>query len=292
MIDLEKEGRAKYFDKNGIFKIGIGGDVHLGKLGADVDGFIKFLETKYPKFLVGDLIEGIAPTDKRYSQSEHGGFSITKALSELEAILKQYNTTIWGVMKGNHEETLFKTIGNFYEEPIKLPTGKLAVGGICSRTDIRYMGDMAYIVLKYKGKQLKLQLMHPYKGNVAYKTGEPKRIDINEQLKTKNLQAYITDADFYACAHFHILKVNKPDRVKKLIWDDKKNNLTMGYSYPEDPRWYCLTGSFAKNYILNNRDGDYSEQWKVKPSDLGWIELQFNKDMQIVDVVERFTDAI
>ena len=173
---------SKYKQRDGGYIFELGGDPHIGSEHSSEHHFIEFLESPFSKFLMGDLLESIAPNDRRFSMMAHKN-PVINAFFYLKGLLLKHNIEnskagpVLLLLRGNHEAVLFNKSGNLYEGKYKNEDGEESIGGLCEDLGILYGGFLSFIVLKDgKGHESEWMLTH---GNVAfnYKAGEEERND-------------------------------------------------------------------------------------------------------------------
>jgi len=286
---------SKYQQKDGTYIIDIGGDPHIGNNNTSEHHFIKFLESPYPKFLMGDLLEGIEPRDRRFYHGKHKN-PVMEAFYYLKHLLLVHNIEredagpVLGLLKGNHESVVFSKLGNLYHGSYETEDGDKVEGGLCDDLGIAYGGFLAMFILTDGKHESQWMLTH---GNVTfnYKAGEEERKMTNKRVRLRDSLKRIAKADLYAAGHGHQLVITKPPMAQRLVYDRRSHKMIMSLVPIGDPGYYCMAGSFMRVYE-ENVDGNYAEEMLVEPADIGWIRVFLDNNLKITNVEEVVPIAI
>lgn len=278
---------SKYRQKDGTYIFDIGGDPHIGSNNASESHFIEFLESPYPKFLLGDLLEAIGPMDKRFYHGKHNN-PIMEAFFYLKHLLVKHNIEnptagdVIGLLKGNHESVVFSKFGNLYNSIYTTEDGEDVPGGLCNELGIAYGGFISMFVLEDGGHRSCWMLTH---GKLTFnaKAGEEERKQTNKKIRVRDHMKGICQANLYACGHGHQLVLSPPPKKQKMVYDPINRTMAMKSVPIGDSAFYCMTGSFMKVYETNV-DGNYAEEMLVEPSDIGWVRVFMDKDLNIIDM--------
>ncbi len=264
------------------------GDTHIGSISTSYEA-IKTFTDKIKKdkknfwAMGGDLIEGIAPNDKRFSLlgHAHGGGRSAMIGEQKKEFIKLFqpiaNRGLW-VLHGNHEHNLINMF-NIVED-------------ICERLNIPYGTYMAKInmgtfkILDWHGR-----------GIINPMSGDYKQIETNRQINLKRkLRHLADDCDIMAMHHVHQLIIHEPDN--KLCLVDDGQQLQQFYQspcihaqdnghriIPEANRWYLACGSGLKQFVQGH--STYAEIAGYRPSELGCIKVKV-KDHQLINCEKVF----
>lgn len=293
---LHKLNISEYQQPDGGYIFELGGDSHIDTDHFTENHFIEFLETPYPKALLGDLLEGIAPTDKRFSVKSHQN-PVLNCFWYLKHMLLKHNIEndmagpVVLILRGNHEATIFNKFGNLYEGKIKPRKEEEEVGGLCPELNILYGGVLCMLVLHDgKGNESEWMLTH---GNTAfnYKAGEEERKKTNKKVRLRDSLKRICKADLYACGHGHQLVITEPPRAQRLVRNKKTNKMELKNTKVGDRGYYCMCGSFTTVYDEGG-DGNYAEDWLVEPTDIGWIRVHMDAKLNIKKLEKIIPDEI
>lgn len=284
-----------YKQPDGNYIFDIGGDPHIGSDNASERHFIEFLESPYPKFLMGDLLEAIAPGDRRFYTGKHKNpvieaFWYLKHLLLVHNIENKNSGDIVGLLKGNHEAVIFSKFGNLYHGTYETETGEKVEGGLCKELGINYGGFLSMFILKDGKKESHWMLTHG-KVTFNYKAGEEERKETNKKVRLRDSLKLVAKADLYAAGHGHQLVISKPFKRQRLVYDSKERKMVMKLSPIGDHSYYCMSGSFLKVYE-EGVDGNYAEEILVEPADIGWLRVYMDKDLIITDVEKVIPNAI
>jgi hypothetical protein len=240
---------------------------------------VAYIAEKPNRFLIklGDNIEAIATSDKKYNQPPVGMKEREVAVpgDQVKLVKKRYQPIadrIIAILGGNHERWL-RTITHITED-------------ICNALGIpdAYGTESCRIIVKHKGKRLfNIQAMH---GAKLFKSNakDPEQRDANKKAALKlYLKNQMGDCAIHICGHAHQILIVPPSKTLYFV-DGKvgvqQNYLTgtpgSGYINP-DQRWYACCGS-ARKSRLDGYD-DYAQNYE--PTELGFVKI-IVKDGQIV----------
>jgi predicted phosphodiesterase len=236
--------------------IGIG-DIHNGSPNCRFDKFLKAVEyvEKTPNCYVigmGDYIDAIVPSDKRYSSLEPFRAVDTTKKEVLEA-LRPIQDKILCMLTGNHESKIAK---QGYGDPTAY---------LCQELKVPYGGTSCYIRLKVHPRlhrnPLTIYCHHGY--SAGRKTGGC--VNNIEGL------AQYWDADVYMVGHSH--KLWNTVQVK-VCW--------AGYKKVA----FCNTGTFMETATYGHTG--YSEEAGYPPLKMGCIKIKWlpeDEDIQASEVI-------
>ena len=204
---------------------------------------------------LGDWVECINQNDPRYNPEEIATI-IAKYGDPLNMINRQWDLferdikplaekkKILGLHSGNHNMQFVKR-HSFN-----------ALEGICSRLNVRYLGDgMTIWCLNYKQKPIKMLTFHGTGGGIT------------QGYAYNQLDRYsriFDDINILAVGHTHKLGINiSTDRLKV---DPSKVELV------QSPQYHCSCGSFLGNY--DTEVASYSERKAYPPLPIGYILVE------------------
>ena len=293
---LHKINISEFQQKDGTYIIDLGGDPHIGGDHSSEHHFIDFLESPYPKCLMGDLLEAIAPGDRRFSMGAHknpviNAFWYLKHLLLKHTVENEKAGPVLVLLRGNHEAVIFNKFGNLYQSKYVLDNKEEPVGGLCEDLDILYGGVLCLMVLHDgKGNECEVMLTH---GNTSfnYKAGEEERKETNKQVRLRDSLKRICKADLYACGHGHQLVITEPPRAQRLVRNKKTNKMELKNTNVGDRGYYCMCGSFTTVYDEGG-DSNYAEDWLVEPTDIGWVRVYMDKNLKVKKVEKIVPDEI
>ncbi len=222
------------------------GDVHYGNPNCSKK---KFLDTvnrieQSPKtyvILMGDLIDAIIPTDKRFDPDEDNKYTfIEDAYQWMKNALEPIKSRIICALTGNHEYKLHSL--GFADL-----TKRLAEELGC-----KYAGYSAFINIKILPKTHQRSLMiYAHHGYIAgRKTGGT----VNA---IENISQYY-DADIFMLAHSHKLFHTTQSRIN---WSGDRDVL------------FCSTGTFLETATWNK--SSYSERAGFPPQRIGCLSIKY-----------------
>jgi len=238
---------------------------HLGNPSVSDEGIHKFItKAKRHKWIHhGDVVEGIMRSDRRFSIEEHKDTILDCIHRGAETIKKAKDSCI-GLIRGNHDETPSRDIGDVAEY-------------IARTAGIPYLSSTAFIkMIGTKGSTTGF-VAHGNGGSNP-KSGEPERKQLNRQIWLRNLLSQF-DADWGGIGHCHRYIVTVPCSEEKLGFGDAGN--VVRAPVLSKPCWYYAAPSMFTTYDLHADVGNYAEMALYGATDIGWIEMVFNRDGKI-----------
>ncbi len=275
------------------------GDWHYGSINCHKDGIQRMIDrclelnskgTNCYMVLKGDLMETIAPDDKRYNIHDRDSRLKTAGdqRKEIIKILKPVARHILALGIGNHE----------LKDQNKVEHGK----DICEALDVRY-GAYTFVI-EYRDTEtgrVMFKTFHSHgAGRLRSQAKDKLQREANRKasLKQKLINTLISDCIYMSMGHTHQLLTVDPNYDNETLLTTSQNGVhqheipevNQSAKYiPPDQRWYANTGSFLKLYAPNGSGiVPYGELGMFEPADLGWVEVEF-KSGRIVDVVEVAT---
>lgn len=224
----------------GLKKLVIVSDLHIGLENFRSDMWAMQLKDMKDSYWIGlgDIVEGRPPSHpffdavntQCYMQDQYNRFFKD---------VKPYSKKCLGLLLGNHEAG---HVRQFTLNPIKT---------FCDDNKIPYLGDMALLTLKNKGRKFKLLAMHGAGGGAQ----------IGSALNKLGNFAKSFNPDLAMCGHFH-----KP----ALAVDCKGCK----------PRYNIITGSLLDGYS-DGPDGSYAEQKMMAPTLPSYTVIYFDDNLKI-----------
>ena len=249
---------------------------HYGNPSVSEEGIHNFIKKakKHSWLHHGDVVEGITRCDKRYSQDEHKD-SLLYSASMAASTLQKANKTCIGLIKGNHDETPSREIGDLAEH--------VAIMG-----QVPYLSATCFIKFVCPNGKATGFFGHGSGGSNP-KSGDPERKQLNRQIWLRNqLQQF--DADICGIGHTHRFTVTPPCSEEKLNWGDEKNVGRKPVMIK--PTWYYTAPSMFTTYDLHADAGNYAEMAMYGATDIGWIETVFNEDGTIPCIREVYSTGV
>ncbi len=243
------------------------GDMHLGSVGFDEKHLLSTVkwikETPRTYWIgMGDFVEAINPTDKRfdpYSISPSYNIRslsrlIATQIEDITAILKPIKNKCLGLVTGNHEETVRLKFNNDigYILAKNLGTENLGYDGWVRLCFARLDADKVCY---------KIYVTHGHCG--AGKSG-------SKVNKLEDLAGFM-DADIIMMGHGHKKVIAPP--VLKIGLDDRGNVISR-------KQIAIMTGSFLRTYVENATT--YGEKAGYSPCDLGTVRIVLKPDTKDV----------
>ena len=261
----------KSFNKQ-TYRVYLMGDLHIGRIGVaekKIQTAIDIINEDRNGYvcLMGDLVESITPSDKRYKPAEQSGkhARITSQCDDVIDMFKPIAHKVLSILIGNHEWKVEETLNT--AEYIRDGLG----------LDIKTGSWTNKVILS---DSIKLWLTHGH-GSINHKAGDPEQRERNEAIAIKRkLRDLSADCIIMAMGHVHKLRICKPS---KRLWivDGKQtypetiiDPATGGIS--EDMRYYCSTGSFVTGYVEGV--DTYVERAQYAPTELGMIKCSIQQD--------------
>jgi hypothetical protein len=274
-------------------------DFHLGALNCHYDGIIELRDYAIDKgYYVaedGDGIEGILPTDKRFSsitidwarqlmtpkQQTARFIELMKPVADRR---DEFGTMFVGKGFGNHEWKLINT-EDFAQ------TAALELG-------VPYGCVMYKFVAKHHGEIMHKFLIVHGKGRLPVGAKDPIQRKANREaaVKRKLENTGHGDCIVMVMAHVHDSYVIKPTSQDNLYLTDANNKIKQhyiakspqnaSYIYPES-RWYASTPSMLK--LLSPPGSQvmgYGEMSMYGPTELGWLEIKV-KNGEVKEVKKK-----
>jgi hypothetical protein len=242
------------------------GDWHLGS-GTECRQTIDLLVSKIKKEKLqwlhgGDIIDAVLPKDKR-ADIQTAQSTLIEQIEDTVKLLKPIAETGIGLMSGNHEQSVARDTGNFSTH-------------ICNQTGLQYLTVACFVTLNLPGKNLVTYAAHHTKTNNP-RAGEPERREANAVVRLREAGMF-ERADLKMFAHIHHFICTPPVYSKQMYPDGKE--VKLGWFLERDG-WHLTTPTMRKFYTLIPT---YEEAQSIKPSDIGWAEIDIHKNGTISEV--------
>lgn len=264
-------------------------DCHLGNPCVDEDNIkylVDYVGSRKNCFMtnIGDNIEAISPTDKRFS------FSDTKyksAHEQADAFIKLHlpiKNNIIAIGDGNHEKKLWNTfqVGRYISEELGVP-----------------FGDYAYKLMVYSEPDMNVQhKMYFNHGSRNFNSRNPNPIVAEANMKNSLKNICNTyghgDCNLIAVGHVHKSLIVEPThnhRFNDFVYTDEQGNtkfkqkpVTDVSDYvQDDDRWYISNPSLMSLFAPPGVNyTSYAEMFGYSPSRIGFTSV-FIEDGKIVD---------
>lgn len=248
--------RALSLSEGATHSILFSADWQLGSVNCDEQRITKDLELARKRgsdiILVGDIFDGIFPTDRRYRPScvakwlrdtdDHAGAALRRARELLEPVARQVRL----VAGGNHEEHVIE------RHSVDLTKG------LCERLPNAVPGGYCgYVTYRAAGVQ-------PYVIHYDHGSGGDSQ---NKGILNATRKSMHHTFDMYVTGHLHnrwcvddVAIVNGKVRPRKLL----------------------MVGSYLKSQNGNPASSSYEERWGLSPKPLGGIFVTLTRDGNIL----------
>lgn len=230
-----------------------------------LNGFRKRSE---PWIQLGDILEAIIPFDPRYAVDEH---KIT-FVNEVSAVIGHVSLaaeTCWGLVTGNHEARASRQLGDITQlvcDGVKLGTG----------VKLQHLSNVCNMEINCPKGICRGFFAHGAM-TANFKSGDADRIELNRK---KKLRDYLRrfDANLKGIAHGHRTIIAEPIAEEKL--GAKGGKMKREPVTVVEP-WCFAAPSMFKVYDEKSTVGNYAEMALYDPTDLGWIQVVFERDGSI-----------
>jgi len=238
-------------------------DVHYLNVNCDVNATKKYLTEDNDESTyiigVGDLMDSIVVTDKRYTKSTdaaEGAAIIDEAVDGMEKILEPYKKKIIGLASGNHEDTIL------------IKSGTDPIARLCKRLECKNLGysGLLRLILSENGSRGRTVIIRYHHG-----WGGGSRTQGADLTKYSKDLAY-WDADIFLYGHVHR---KQADRVPRLGLS--------GEELISKPKMECICGTFLKTYSKGIRS-TYSEKAGYPPVEVGGLVVNIKPMQRWVDI--------
>ena len=260
------------FDKKGLSTVVFASCWHYGNPSVSKEGIHNLLKRvkNTPWLHLGDIIEGIGRGDKRFSVQEHRE-SLLYAMSMAAEDIKKANKSCIGLIKGNHDQTPSKDIGDVVEH-------------ISNIASVPYLS--ATFLTRFKcPKGTQNGFFAHGSGSTNPKAGDPERKQITRQIWLRN-QLSQFNAGLCGMGHVHRFIVTPPCSEEKLDYGDVDN--VKRIPIVTRPTWYFAAPSMFTTYSLHADTSNYAEMALYGATDIGWIEVVFERDGKIPCIKEVY----
>lgn len=268
----------------------IAGDFHYGALTCSRSSIRQMVAevAKSPGaklLLLGDLLDAITPSDKRWQTTSIDWQSklYTPEEQALRIIedLEPVKAKIPVILAGNHEWTLMNTV-NFPQQ-------------IATALDADYGG--AACVVHFEHKRRPAFRIHISHGGWVPSSNAKDVVQADANMRSTlklKLQDQVGDCVAHFCGHGHRLLVQRPTAHDHLyVTASPKGKIqqhykvspsqSAGYLHP-DTRWYGMCGSFLKLYAPpGSKAIGYAEMRGYRPMEIGCLKASV-RGGQLVDV--------
>ena len=243
------------------------GDWHLGNESVDLDSLDclqdRILSNSNIQVIHGsDIIEGIIPTDKRFDVDEAETTvveQIEMAVSRLKAIAKQ----CVGMLKGNHESAPSRLIGDI-------------TALMCKQADIDNLSQCCYLNVDAPDGNSTAFCSH----FVPSINNRNEDAVCRQAAKASRLRKLLRpfEAHLKLLGHIHHFICHTPVLEDRLMFVENKIKHRPVMVRPE---WIAVCPAFLKVY--GDQD-NYAQAKLYDPTDIGWVEVDFDKQAQVVEI--------
>ncbi len=224
-----------------------------------------FKKKKEPWVQMGDVIEAIMPYDPRFAVDEH---KVTLN-NEIECATDKVSMaaeTCWGILVGNHEAKASRQVGDITEticNGVKRGTG----------VQIEHLSNTCFMDIVCPDGSSKGFFAHGAM-TANYRSGDAGKIEENRKTKLRNYLRKF-EADLKGIAHGHREIIAEPMDEEKLgVRGDKSKRRPVAVIEP----WCFAAPSMFKVYDEGASMGNYAEMQLYDPTDLGWIQVVYERD--------------
>ncbi len=248
---------------------------HIGNSSVYEEGIHNFLKAakKKPFIHHGDIIEGIMRGDRRFSVEEHKE-SVLYSIQQATELLKKGNKTCIGLLDGNHDSCPSRDIGNVSEY-------------ISAMAGAPYLSATAFLKFKCPNGSSTGFFGHGNGGSNP-KGGEPERKQLTREIWLRNYLSQF-DADICGIGHTHRFITSPPCQEEMLSWGDEHNIARKPVTVRH--KWHYTAPSMFRTYDLHADTGNYGEMAMYGATDLGWVEIVFERDGNIACIKEVYASG-
>ena len=247
------------------------GDVHRGSLSCDIGNFRRTVKTiaedEYARWLgMGDLVESIAPDDKRWSPKgvEQAAKDQQEAISDwyVEALCEMLAPIMdkcWGIADGNHEDKFNARYFTNINKRVLHEFGRDDLYGewACA-TNVRFEDENNHRC------SLKVYQQH------GWQAGRKDGAKVNS---LEDLTGHIVGCDIYLVAHSHSRFIHPYTKLRfNRAWTDEEEYRCYG----------AHTGCFLKTYEKNV--AGYGEKKGYPPVSIGTVKFNIRTTEKGVDI--------
>ena len=232
--------------------------------------------------LPGDLARFFSLQERHmcFEEIEKSSFPTPASqMNEIELRLEEMeHRKEWSYISlGNHEMTLFKKMGNYYQDHM----GE----GICKRQDYTYGGLEMWFTLKWDdGTSLKMLVTHgtrlgtnPHLKGALPGMGWPKWALARNWLRNGLARIDNGASDLYIKGHEHKAYYYEPFEHRQLIAEgDEWNQHPAKEAFVNKPVWAACGGSMGKTRVKGTIT--YQEEASYGAADLAMLHVKFEKE--------------
>ncbi len=247
------------------WRIGITSDWHEGTKGCHKEGIRKCLERfrKIAWVHLGDLMEAILPGDPRFRIEEHGIATFLQTHSEIIELLSYHKKNCLGLLEGNHEAKLSRSLGSI-------------TANIAKATGLRHLGQLAI----FRSFSCSFLFAH---GNKVFsnRAGETERKELTRVIQLRNYLRHF-DATVKAIGHGHMCIIAPPIKRNVITAEGRRLKTKL---YTEENNWTVMCPAMVKAYTDFT---SYTQAMLVLPSQLGWVEIVGHNET--VEAIEQYDE--
>jgi hypothetical protein len=264
------------FGKNDTISIGATSCWHVGNPQCRVSRIqemvAEFVDRQMPWVMLGDIIEGIAPLDRRYHQDTHHD-SINLQVHDAKQLMVPAKGLLLGISVGNHEDTAAKMVGDITADLLRR-----LYGGFRRN---RWFGGATRMQFRCPDGEVSGFFAHS-RITLGGGTSDPERDEVTRKIKLRR-RLMRFDANFKVVGHGHHMLVAPPVYMDKLTTVNKRGQMV---PTPYKPEWVAMSPSMFASYDDDDYPS-YAEQALLPPGDIGWIECVLRRDGTVVELKER-----
>ena len=234
---------------------------------------------KMPWIHLGDIIEAIGPTDSRFHCETHEK-SILAQTAEAATHVMRAKKYLIGMVLGNHEEKLDRTIGwtikDILERVYHDPT-KAFERNLCGLAFIDFICPSGSCMGMFAHSKISM--------GIGRSTSEPEElVALKRENKLRNLLKCF-DADLKIVAHGHRSVIAPPVvRPKLSVEGTDRGPRSVMRRDVERPEWCAMCPSMFGNYEVSTSYPSYAEMALYPPTDIGWLEVDLGRDGTVLEV--------
>lgn len=263
------------------YELCVSGDIHIGSPCTNIEHvkeMVNYVVNTDNCYMVniGDNIEAISPSDKRFQFSNCEYQTIQDQANAIIELFKPLKRKLLAIGTGNHE---YKHINEFN-------IGRY----IADQLDVPF-GSVSYKLEVYDDRTMELMhkmFMHHGAGCVTSNSKDDIQAEANMKASVKNKLMKTAHADciVHGMGHIHRSLIVEPTAHKKLHLTTENGKIKQHYRFDEpqnvpyiapDSRFYFSNPSFMKLYGDLSLDYcSYAENFMYSPSEIGYSKIIVN----------------
>ena len=275
MLKQAKRVSLKFKAKSDVCTVVASGDWHMGAPTCSLDAIDCLQDNILSRGLqwihLADIIDAVMPNDKRYDV-EFARSTLLEQLNMAVERLAALSKSCIGMLEGNHESSPSKLVGSVSRQ-------------ICKSAGVDFLTQTCFLEFVAPHGKCTTFASH-YLPSITNNNDDP---IVREAQKSSRLRKVLRnfEADLKLGAHIHQFLCHTPVSEDRLIVG--VDGVVKKRPVDVHKGWAVVSPAM---FITYGEESNYAQARLCKPTDIGWAEIDFNRQGQVVEVRNMLGDGM